>query len=70
VELNIAGLKLIDLAPLLSLPLKKLVISKSNLTEEDIMILKQLPLQTLVAPGDPENQTPEEFFISWTELRD
>jgi len=70
VELNIAGLKLNELAPLLSLPLKKLVISKSNLTEEDVMILKQLPLKTLVAPGDPENQTPEEFFTSWTESRD
>ena len=69
-ELNIAGLKLNDLAPLLSLPLKKLVISKINLTEEDIVVLKQLPLNTLVAPGDPEDQTPEEFFTSWTESRD
>lgn len=70
VELNIVGLKLNDLAPLLSLPLKELAISKSNLTDEQIMILKQLPLQTLVSPGDPEDQTPEEFFTSWTESRD
>lgn len=70
VELNIVGLKLNDLAPLLSLPLKKLAISKSNLTDEQITILKQLPLQTLVSPGDPEDQTPEEFFTSWTESQD
>ncbi|MDG1326567.1 MAG: hypothetical protein P8P49_12445 [Opitutales bacterium] len=66
-ELNIVGLKVNDLSPLLSMPLKKLAISKSNLTEEQGMILKQLPLQTLFAPGEPENQTPDEFFNNWTE---
>jgi hypothetical protein len=61
-ELNIVGLDLDDLSPLLDMPLKKLTISKNELTEEQIMILKQLELDSLMSPGDPDDQQPDDFF--------
>jgi hypothetical protein len=61
-ELNIVGLKIDDLSPLLTLPIKKLIISREQLTHEQVLIIEQLELEYLISPGDPDHQTPGNFF--------
>jgi Leucine-rich repeat (LRR) protein len=61
-EMNVVGLELDDLTPLSTMPIKKLSISPDKLTNAQFDSLKELGLQVIMGPGDPEDQTPSEFF--------
>lgn len=61
-DLNIVGLDIEDLSPLLNLPLIRLSISRDNIKNSHIDILRKLDLKFLNSPGDPIDQTPEAFF--------
>jgi len=64
--LNMIGLKVSDLSPLLEMSLKTLCISPLELSEEEFTILKQLDLEHLVGPGDPEMQTVSDFMQKYS----
>ena len=61
-DLNIVGLEIEDLSPLLNMPLVRLSISRDNIKNSQIDILKRLDLKFLNSPGDPIDQSPEVFF--------
>ena len=61
-ELNLIGLEIQDLSPLLQMPLRRLGISRSSLKDDQIKILKQLDLKNLYSANDPVDQKPIDFF--------
>ena len=64
--LNIIGIVLKDIHCLSTLPLKSLAISPEVLRKEDYEFLANLNIQFLRGPGDPPDQTAEEFFYKHT----
>ena len=63
-DMNIVGLDIEDFSPLLDMPVKRLTLSRENLTKSQIGILKNLDLDNIVSPGDPEDQSSDQFLIS------
>ena len=61
-DMNIVGLDIKDFSPLLDMPIKRLKLSIENLTKSQINILKNLDLVNIISPGDPEDQSSDQFF--------
>ena len=63
--LNMIGLKKIDLSPLCEMQLETLNISPLELSADDFSILRELKVKCMVGPGDPTDQTTDQFFIKY-----
>ena len=61
-KLNLIGLKIEDLTCLTTLPLQYLSVSPDILNKDDFHLLKNAQIPFLRGPGDPEDQTAEDFF--------
>ena len=68
--LNMIGVPVEDLSPLLEMQLKSLSLSPLKLNREDFDTLGKLKVQYLIGPGDPADQTPEQFFQKYLKILD
>ena len=67
-ELNIIGLDLHDFDIIETLPLRTLHVSPQNINSDEIKILHNLEINNLLGPGDPKDQTKDEFFEKYSEI--
>ena len=67
-HLNMIGIPAEDISPLLEMQLKSLLISPLKLNKEHFKILEKIEVTNLIGPGDPENQSPEQFFEKYLRL--
>jgi hypothetical protein len=68
--LNMIGIPVEDLSPLLEMQLESLYLSPLKLNREDFDILAKIKVQYLIGPGDPVDQSPEQFFKKYLKLLD
>jgi len=68
--LNMIGIPVEDLSPLKEMQLESLSLSPLKLNREDFDILGKLNIQNLIGPGDPADQTPEQFLQKYLKILD
>jgi len=68
--LNMIGIPVEDLSPLKEMQLESLSLSPLKLNREDFDILGKLNIQYLIGPGDPADQTPEQFLQKYLKILD
>jgi len=68
--LNMIGIPVEDLSPLKEMQLESLSLSPLKLNRDDFDILGKLNIQNLIGPGDPADQTPEQFLQKYLKILD